>query len=95
MLTGLAASGNPRLPQASDFAPGTQFVIKEFDVPLAWVPGQGWFNWFGGQPRPYEGTLRIDNNWPAGSVEEWLGVVEASLPDPVDYPSLKAKRCPR
>jgi hypothetical protein len=71
---------NSLLPTASDFPPGTEFVIKEFDVPLTWVPGQGWFNWFGGTPRPYEGRLRVDNNWPAESFEEWVGIVEASLP---------------
>lgn len=70
-----------RLPGPSDFPPGTRFVIKEFDVPLAWVPQRGWFNWFGGQPRRYDETaLRIDNNWPADSFEEWLEIVKASLP---------------
>ena len=69
-----------RLPKSSDFPPGTQFVIKEFDVPLACVPGRGWFNWYGGQPRPYDVSfLRVDNNWPAESFEEWVGVVKASL----------------
>ncbi len=28
------------LPRNSDFPSGTEFVIKEFDVPLAHVPGQ-------------------------------------------------------
>lgn len=55
-------------------------MVKEFDVPLARVPGRGWFNWFGGKPRPYdERALRVDNNWPAESFEEWVGIVEASL----------------
>ena len=55
-------------------------MVKEFDVPLARVPRQGWFNWFGGEPRPYdERDLRVDNNWPAESFEEWIRVVEASL----------------
>ena len=68
------------LPQASDFPPGTEFVIKEFDVPLVWVPHQGWFIWYGGTPRPYDPThLKIDNNWPADSFEQWVGIVEASL----------------
>jgi hypothetical protein len=72
----------PRLPRFSDFPPGTEFVIKEFDVPLVMVPGQGWFNWFGGVPRPYNGSsLRADNNWPAGTFEEWAEIVEASLKD--------------
>lgn len=69
-----------RLPKSSDFPVGTEFVIKEFDVPLVRVPGQGWFNWFGGTPHQYdEGFLRVDNNWPAESFEEWVGVVKASL----------------
>ena len=55
-------------------------MIKEFDVPLVRVPGRGWFNWFGGMPRPYDVSfLRVDNNWPAESFEEWAGVVAASL----------------
>jgi len=68
------------LPKASDFPPGTEFVIKEFDVPLAHVPGKGWFNWFGGKPKAYDPkALRVDNNWTADSFEEWLGVVRASV----------------
>jgi hypothetical protein len=67
------------LPEISDFPPGTEFVIKEFDLPLVRVPGQGWFNWFRGTPRPYdESSLRVDNNWPA-SFEEWVEVVKESL----------------
>ena len=74
-------SNDPRLPKYADFPPGTEFVIKEFDVPLARVPGRGWFNWFGGAPRPYDpGRLRVDNNWPAESFEDWVRVVEESLP---------------
>jgi hypothetical protein len=71
-----------RLPTHSDFPPGTRFVIKEFDVPLAQIPGEGWFNWFGGTPRPYDAnSLRADNNWSAESFEEWLAVIKASLDD--------------
>ena len=73
---------NSQLPKTSDFPPGTEFVIKEFAVPLVRVPGQGWFNWFGGAPRPYdERSLRVDNNWLAESFEEWMGIVKASLQD--------------
>ncbi len=71
---------NPMLPKASDFPEGTLFVIKEWNVPLAWIPGRGWVNWFGGAPRPYDpGFLRVDNNRPAGSFAEWLQIVAASL----------------
>jgi len=68
------------LPKASDFLPGTSFVIKEFAVPLVKTPSGDWFNWFGGHPRPYDVTaLRIDNNWPAKSFEEWVSVVRESM----------------
>jgi hypothetical protein len=39
-----------QLPKRSDFPSEAEFVIKEFDVPLVHVPGEGWFNWFGGTP---------------------------------------------
>ncbi|WP_229415896.1 hypothetical protein [Pseudoduganella armeniaca] len=73
-----------RVPRADDFPPGTRFVIKEFDVPLACVPvpgGVAWVNWFGGVARPYDaGQLRLDNNWPARSFDEWVALVADSLP---------------
>ncbi|MEQ1775661.1 MAG: hypothetical protein ABL891_17930 [Burkholderiales bacterium] len=74
-------SENPRLPAASDFPPGTEFVIYEFDSPLANVPGKGWFSWWGGVPRPYDpkGKLKPDNNWNADSFEQWRAVIEATL----------------
>ena len=75
-------SKNAALPKASDFPAGTTFGIKEFDVPLAYVPGQGWVNWFGAAPRPYDpNSLKVDNNWLADSFEEWVGIIEASLKD--------------
>jgi hypothetical protein len=59
-----------------------EFVIKEFDVRLAQVPGRGWLNWFGGTPHPYNpSSLRVDDNWRAESFEEWVGVVRESLKD--------------
>ena len=68
-----------RLPKRSDFPSEAEFVIKEFDVPLVRVR-EGWFNWFGGTPRPYDASsLRVDNCWPAESFEEWVGVIEASV----------------
>ncbi len=69
-----------KLPKASDFPTGTAFVIKEFDVPLVMVPGPGWFNWYGGSPRPYDASnLKIDNNWPAETFDAWVALVAASL----------------
>lgn len=63
----------------TDFPEGTEFYIKEFDVPLAHIPGKGWLNFFGGNPHAYnvEG-LKPGNNWPADSFGEWLRVVEES-----------------
>jgi hypothetical protein len=73
-------SDKSQLPKRSDFPPEAEFVIKEFDVPLVQVPGEGWFNWFGGAPQPYNASsLRVDNNWPATSFEEWVEIVAASM----------------
>ena len=70
---------HPR-PKRGDFPEGTEFVIKEFDVPLVCIPQKGWFNWFGGQPRIYDVTaLKLGNNWPAESFEHWLEIVEKSI----------------
>jgi hypothetical protein len=50
-------------------------------VPLARIPDEGWFNWFGAMPQPYNASsLRVDNNWPAASFEEWVEIVAASMP---------------
>ena len=74
-------SDKSQLPKRSDFPPETEFVIKQFDVPLVEIPGQGWFNWFGGSPQPYDASaLRVDNNWPATSFEEWVAIVAESMP---------------
>lgn len=63
----------------TDFPPGTCFYIKEYDVPLAQIPGQGWWNWFGGRARRYDpANLKPGNQWLAESFAEWLAVVEAS-----------------
>ncbi len=74
-----------RIPDETDFPPGTEFVIKEFDVPLACIPQDGravWVNWFGGIPRPYDvKALKVDNNWPAESFEEWVALVAQSFGD--------------
>ena len=73
-------SDKARLPRRSDFPAMTEFVIKEFDVPLVRIPGDGWFNWFGGRPQPYDASsLRVDNNWSAKSFEEWVAILAASM----------------
>jgi len=64
------------LPKKSDFPDGTEFYIKEFDVPLVRTPSNEWFNWFGGKPRQYDvKMLKPGNNWLAESFEEWVRVV--------------------
>ena len=64
----------------SDFPEGTEFVIKEFDVPLVFLPDGGWFNWYGGYSKTYDVRgLKPGNNWPADSFEQWLEVVEDSM----------------
>lgn len=95
-------SDDPRLPKASDFPPGTQFVVKEFDVPLVNIPGKGWFNYYHGGPCPYdESFLKVDNNWPADSFDQWMGVVEASMGgkkvvvDDAEYESLRGQLDPK
>lgn len=68
-----------RVPQPSEFPAGTEFVIKEWAVPLAHIPPR-WINWFGGIPRPYDPQwLKVDNHWPAESFEEWAAVIAASI----------------
>ena len=70
----------PRVPQPSEFPVGTEFVIKEFDVPLVWIPKRGWFNWFGGRSQAYDANmLKPGNNWLAKSFDEWARVVTNSL----------------
>jgi hypothetical protein len=72
------------LPKESDFPKGTEFYIKDWDVPLSKQPdsnGQtvSYFNWYGGKPRPYPvDSLKIDNNWPADSFSQWLKLIEKS-----------------
>jgi len=69
-----------QLPRESDFPHGTQFYIKEFDVPLALEPDNKWFNWFGGVRKSYDVSgLKVDNNWQAESFAEWLTLVKNSL----------------
>lgn len=76
-------SSKPRVPNLSEFPPGTEFIVKEFDVPLARIPGNGhciWVNWYGGRPRPFDVTwLKVDNNWSVDSFESWARLVKASL----------------
>ncbi|WP_027710420.1 hypothetical protein [Zooshikella ganghwensis] len=63
----------------TDFPEGTEFYIKEFDVPLANIPNKGWVNLFGGKPRAFDASgLKPGNNWPAANFEEWAKVVENS-----------------
>lgn len=62
-----------------DFPEGTEFYIKEFDIPLAHIPNKGWINFFGGRARPYDAyNLKPENNWPAENFQQWQQVVEDS-----------------
>ena len=65
--------------KVEDFPEGTEFYIKEFDVPLALIPNKGWMNYFGGKARPYDVSgLKQGDNWPADNFEQWQQVVEDS-----------------
>lgn len=62
-----------------DFPEGTEFYIKEFDVPLANIPNIGWVNYFGGKARQYDVTdLKPGNNWPADNFSQWIKIVDES-----------------
>ena len=73
------------LPKKSDFPPGTEFYIFDWDVPLSKEPaGDGkavsYYNWYGGKRRPYSiERLKVDNNWTAESFDQWLEVIRESL----------------
>lgn len=73
----------PRVPTLSEFPAGTEFIVKEFKVPLARIPGDGhciWVNWYGGRPRPFDVTwLKVDSNWSVDSFEPWAALVKASF----------------
>ena len=63
----------------TDFPEGTEFYIKEFDVPLANIPDKGWVNFFGGTAKAYDFSwLKLGNNWLAEDFEKWVAVVEES-----------------
>jgi len=81
--TGAKSPEAPRIPQQSEFPPGTEFVVKGFDVPLAHLPNYGqfsWINWYGGTPKQYDPKwLTVDNNWPAESFEAWVALIADSI----------------
>jgi hypothetical protein len=69
-----------KLPKISDFPAGTEFYIKEFDVPLVRTPTNEWFNWRGGKSKEYDvKNLKQGNNWLAESFEEWVSIINESL----------------
>lgn len=73
----------PRVPTLSEFPAGTEFIVKESNVPLARIPGDGhciWVNWYGGKACPFDvAWLKLDNNWSVKSFDSWEKVVKASL----------------
>lgn len=65
-----------------DFPKGTEFYIKEFDVPLANIPSKGWVNFYGGVPKPYDASsMQLGSFWLAENFDEWLEVIEGSKCD--------------
>ena len=69
-----------KIPKKSDFPEGTEFYIKEFNIPLVLTPSNEWFNWFGCKPSEYDVTgLKPGNHWEADSFEHWLKIVEESI----------------
>lgn len=75
-MSELAKRGFPTL---ADFPAGAQFVIFEHDRPLVHIPVHGWISWDGGTPSWFDvRVLRIDNNRPADSFDEWIELVRAS-----------------
>jgi hypothetical protein len=74
---------HPRIPLKSELPAGTDFLVKEFDVPIARIPGtsnSSYVNWYGGLPRPFDQRwLTVDNNWPSESFEEWCTLIQASI----------------
>jgi hypothetical protein len=74
------------VPKRDDFPEKAIFVIYEWDVPLVQHPEAGWFNWYGGIPRPYDvKRLKVDNNWDANSFEEWQKLVINSIESMKQY----------
>jgi hypothetical protein len=73
----------PRVPVKSDFAPGTEFLVFEFECPLAKSPsgdGATYVAWYGGAPSKFDPAyLKVDNNWLADSFESWAALIERSI----------------
>lgn len=62
----------PQPPQLNDFPEGTEFFIKEFDLPLARHADGTWYNWFGGMPSEYDPAwLKQGSYWKADRFDEW------------------------
>jgi len=77
--TSLNVDNRVKLPARADFPEGSVFYIKEFDIPLVFIPNVGWVNWYGGRPSEYDpSSLKVDNNWLAESFEEWVALVAES-----------------
>lgn len=68
-----------RIPVESDFPEGTEFIVREFDVPITYYPPQGWHNWFGGTPSEYDATRLTVTNHDKVLFDEWIKVVEESI----------------
>lgn len=55
-------------------------MVKELDIPLAYIPKEGWFNWFGGAARRYDPSRLNAQNHDTISFDQWLKLVERSPP---------------
>lgn len=67
-----------QIPRKEKFPKGTQFYIKEFDVPLVMIPEGNSairYNWFGGEVKIYDFShLKLGSFWEA---EYFFGVAAA------------------
>ena len=60
----------------SDFPEGTEFLIKEFIVPLTYYPPEGNHNWYGGSPRKFDPARLNATNYDRVDFEEWVVLVK-------------------
>lgn len=61
----------------SDFTEGTEFIIKEFDVPITYSAPGGWFNWISGTPKEYDPSGLSVTNHDKVTFREWIEAVES------------------
>ena len=73
-----------KLPIESDFSRSTEFYIYDWDIPLTKETnndgiGVQYFNWLDGTKKPFPiESLKIDNNWPAESFNQWVSNINGN-----------------